>query len=138
MVDLTPWNKYAEGMCISWPFTFSTKDMADFAKLSGDYNPIHTDLDFAKSKGFNSPLIYGLLLSTQMSRLIGQELPDKHAVLSGIHMEFNRPSFPEDALIFEAKLINKSDATFVLEFKCHISRSDEILCRGKANAIWRP
>jgi acyl dehydratase len=137
MPNLDPWSKYTEGMLISWPFSFSDKDLKSFAELSGDFNPIHTDLNFAKSKGFDAPLVYGLLLSTQMSRLIGQELPDKDAILTSISIEFNRPCFAQDKLFFEAELVNKSDATCALEFKCNISRGGQILCRGIVNAIWR-
>jgi len=105
--------------------SFSFENMQIFAKLSNDYNPIHVDIDFAKSKGFDAPLIYGLLLSSQMSGLIGQELPDKNAILTGIQMDFIQPSFPDDQLIFGANLINKSDATYNLEFNCHISRDNK-------------
>ena len=132
------WNQYVEGLHIEWPFSFSMENMQSFAKLSGDYNPIHTDAEFAKSKGFRSPLVYGLLLSSQMSRLIGQELPDKNAILTGIQIDFILPCFPEDKSIFEADLIYKSDATHALEFKCRISRDEKTLCRGVVNAIWRP
>ena len=138
MPNLETWNKYVEGMKIEWPFSFSMEDMLTFAKLSGDYNPIHLDSDFAKSKGFDSPIIYGLLLSSQMSRLIGQELPDKNAVLTGIQIDFIKPSYPGDKLIFEANLITKSDSTNALEFKCNILRDQKTLCRATVKAVWLP
>ena len=112
--------------------------MQKFAELSGDYNPIHTDLDFAMAKGFDSPLIYGLLLSSQMSRLIGQELPDKNAILTGIKMDFIQPAFPGDEMVFGADLVAKSDSIHALEFKCRITRANKVLCRGQVTAVWRP
>ena len=105
MANLQTWNKYFEGMKREWIFSFSMKEMLTFAKLSGDYNPIHLESDFAKSKGFDSPIIYGLLLSSQISRLIGQELPDKNAVLTGFQIDFIKPSYPRDNLIFVACLL---------------------------------
>jgi 3-hydroxybutyryl-CoA dehydratase len=137
MLSSSRWNQYIEGLHVEWSFSFSMQDMQSFAALSGDYNPIHSDIEFAKSKGFQAPLIYGLLLSSQISRLVGQELPDKCAILTGIKMDFMAPCFPGDDLIFVADLTNKSDATHALEFKCHISRGGKKLCRGGANAIWR-
>lgn len=138
MPNLLGWRKLLEGMHIQWPFSFTNEDIVAFAKLSGDHNPIHVDIDFAKSKGFEAPLVYGLLLSSQVSRLIGQELPDKNAILTGIEMDFMHPSFSGDELIFEADLINKSEATFAIEFKCRISKGGKTLCQGKVNAIWKP
>ena len=131
------WNNYFEGMHLEWPFSFSIDHMQVFAQLSKDYNPIHSDFNFAKSKGFDAPLIHGLLLSSQTSRLIGQELPDQNAILTGIQMDFIQPSFPDDELIFGADLITKSDSTHSLEFKCLILRDKKILCRGLVSAIWR-
>jgi len=138
MSDLIMWHQYIEGWQIEWPFTFSMKHLELFADLSGDYNPIHADVEFAQSKGFELPLVYGLLLSSQMSRLIGQELPDRNAILTSIQMDFMAPCFPDENLIFTANLINKSNATHALEFKCHILRDKKIMCRGKVEAVWRP
>ena len=138
MPNLASWIQFVEGMHIEWPFSFSREEMTIFSNLSSDYNPIHLDANFAKSKGFDAPLIYGLLLSSQMSRLIGQELPDKNAILTGIQMDFIKPCFPDNELIFEADLVSKSDAAYALEFKCQITREKKILCRGKVSAVWRP
>ena len=124
-------------MHLEWPFSFSIDHMHTFAELSKDYNPLHSDFEFAKSKGFDAPLIHGLLLSSQMSRLIGQELPDQNAILTGIQLDFMQPSFPEDELVFEADLVTKSDSTYSLEFKCKISRDQKTLCRGLVSAIWK-
>jgi 3-hydroxybutyryl-CoA dehydratase len=132
------WSQYVKGLHIEWPFSFSIENMESFAKLSSDYNPIHTDVDFAKSKGFKFPLVYGLLLASQTSRLVGQELPDKNAILTGIQINFMLPCFPDDQLIFGADLINKSEATYALEFKCSVSRDGIAMCRGIVNALWRP
>lgn len=136
-LKLVGWKNYFEGMHLEWPFSFSIDHMHTFAELSKDYNPLHSDFEFAKSKGFDAPLIHGLLLSSQMSRLIGQELPDQNAILTGIQLDFMQPSFPEDELVFEADLVTKSDSTYSLEFKCKISRDQKTLCRGLVSAIWK-
>ena len=131
------WNAYSEGMQRSWDFRFSSENMHTFEHLSGDHNPIHTDFAFAKAKGFNAPLVFGLLLASQLSRLIGQELPDNHAILTGITMNFISPAYANEELSFNAELITKSDAAHALSFKCRITRSGKTLCRGTADAVWR-
>lgn len=131
------WDSYSEGMVIAWAFSFSSEDMKAFEKMSKDHNPIHSSSEFAQSKGFNGPLVYGLLLATQVSRLIGQELPDTHAILAGLNLDFMSPAFVDEELRFEGTLVNKSDATFSLGFKCRITRAGKSLCRGTASAVWR-
>jgi len=131
------WDAYQEGMRCSWDFRFSNEEMRAFERLSGDHNPIHTDPAFASAKGFDAPLIYGLLLASQLSRLIGQELPDQHAILTGISMNFISPAFADENLRFDAELVSKSDAAHALGFKCRITRDGKTLCRGTADAVWR-
>ena len=96
------------------------------------------DAEFVKSKSFEKPLVYGLLLSSQRSCSISQELLDKTAILTGIQMNFMLPCFPDNQLIFKAELINKSKTNHAIEFKYRISRDEKILCHGMANVIWRP
>ena len=132
------WDRYVEGMHFKWEFLFTNQDLQTFEMLSGDHNPIHNDVNFAKSKGFERPIIFGCLLSSQISRLIGQELPDSNSILTGIKMDFIKPGFPNEKLIFDADLITKSDATHALEFKCCITSSNKTIARGSATAIWLP
>lgn len=138
MSDLSLWGKYKVGLHFEWTFSFSRENMKIFSKLSKDNNPIHNDTSFAKSKGFHAPLVHGMLLSSQVSRLIGKELPDNNSIFTGVQMNFIKPCFPDDELIFSSNLINKSDSTYALEFDCKILRKLEILCRGKVEAIWKP
>ena len=138
MSNLNFFEIYKKGLHIEWSFSFNLEDMKVFSKLSQDFSKIHVDSVFAKTKGFNAPLVQGLLLSSQMSRLIGQELPDNNSILTGIKMNFNKPSFPDDQLVFVADLKNISHSTYSLEFDCKIIRDSDILCKGEVNAIWKP
>ena len=58
-----------------------------FSDLSADRNPLHSDSQFAQTKGFAYPVVYGVLLCAQMSRLIGEEMPDKNSIIMEIQME---------------------------------------------------
>lgn len=135
--SLPSWDKYQEGMKIDWSFEFSEADVQEFANLSNDHNPVHMNHAFAKEKGFQKAILHGLLLSTQISRLIGEMLPDQHAVLTGFHIDFIRPAYTDDLLSFKSTLIMKSESTKSLEFKCQIQRDADTLCRAKIFAMWR-
>ena len=56
------WDAYIEGAQFNWDFRFSAADMYNFEQLSGDHNPVHTDSDFAKQKGYDAPIVYGIRL----------------------------------------------------------------------------
>jgi acyl dehydratase len=62
------------------PLTFgpvSRTKLALYAGASGDHNPIHIDLDFAKGAGFDDVFAHGMLSMAQLGRLVtdwaGQE-----------------------------------------------------------------
>ena len=43
--------------------TFSSEEVAQFAALSGDCNPIHLDTDYAKQTRFGKPIVHGVLIN---------------------------------------------------------------------------
>ncbi|MDA7544116.1 MaoC/PaaZ C-terminal domain-containing protein [Alphaproteobacteria bacterium] len=138
MTEASLWRQYSEGLHIEWPFSISKEDMRLFSDLSGDGNPLHLDSQFAQTKGFSSPVVYGVLLCAQMSRLIGEEMPDKNSMIMEVQMEFLSPCFPKDALIFSADLTSKSDSTRTYQCKCKIIKDKQVMCKGTVGAIWKP
>ena len=69
-------------------------------RLSGDYNPLHADPDFAAEAGFDRPILHGLCTYGFTGRAVVAEAcggdPDKLATLRG---QFSNPVFPGDTLI---------------------------------------
>ncbi|HVS38039.1 MAG TPA: MaoC/PaaZ C-terminal domain-containing protein [Gemmataceae bacterium] len=49
--------------------TITEADVVQFAGLSGDFNPIHTDHEFARSTPFRRPIAHGLLVFSIASGL---------------------------------------------------------------------
>ena len=42
--------------------TMTETDVVNFAGLSGDFNPIHMDHEFAKTTPFRRPIVHGMLV----------------------------------------------------------------------------
>jgi len=68
------------GLTKQFQITITETMVDDFAKLSGDFNPLHTDNEYAVSSGFHGRVCHGMLLGSFFSRLIGMYLPGKHAL----------------------------------------------------------
>lgn len=49
--------------------TITETDIVNFAGLSGDFNPIHTDHEFAKTTPFRRPIAHGLMVFSVASGL---------------------------------------------------------------------
>jgi acyl dehydratase len=49
--------------------TVTEADIANFAGVSGDFNPIHTDAEFARSTPFGERIAHGLLVLSMLTGL---------------------------------------------------------------------
>ena len=56
--------------------TISREDVETFATLSGDYNGLHVDEEFAARTEFEQIVVHGLLHASILSGLFGTKLPD--------------------------------------------------------------
>lgn len=110
----------------------------DFAKLSGDYNPIHINEDYAKLTKFKGRVVHGMLLASFLSRMVGMYLPGKHALYASQSLEFPNPCFINDKIIVSSIVINKSESTRIVKIESKITNNkNEILLNGVGKIIVR-
>lgn len=91
--------------------TITQKDVDDFAALTGDFNPVHVDPEFAKTTSFGKNVVHGMLTSSFISTMIGMLIPGPGALWTSQTLEFLNPSFVGDVITVHAKVIRKSEAT---------------------------
>jgi 3-hydroxybutyryl-CoA dehydratase len=81
----------AVGMTVSIENTVSEKDVTDFARVSGDHNPLHLDEDYAKTTQFGGRIAHGALTASYISAVLGNDLPGPGAVFLELNLKFVRP-----------------------------------------------
>ena len=116
-----------------------TKSMVDdFAKISGDFNPLHIDEKYAKSTTFGKRLVHGMLLASFLSQMVGMYLPGKHALYSSQTLEFHNPCFVNDEINVVSKVIDKSQSTKIIKIESKISNEEnKILLYGIGRIVVR-
>jgi acyl dehydratase len=88
--------------------TLTETDIVNFAGLSGDFNPIHTDREFAKTALFGQPIAHGLLVLAISSGLgVNYPLMRTMALLSIREWNFKGPVFIGDTLKVRTKVLAK-------------------------------
>ena len=121
---------------IKWFFKFTDKDLISFSKLSGDNHPLHLNQRYAKKKGFKKKIVYGILLASQISKLIGKKTGKKNMMLVSFDINFNKPAYVNELLKFNAELSNFSKSVSLMTFKFTIKNSKDLkICHGKVEAI---
>jgi 3-hydroxybutyryl-CoA dehydratase len=113
-------------------FRVSHADMANFAALSGDYNPLHTDDDFARGKGFQGRVVYAGILVSKVSRLIGMQLPGRDSVWASLALDFRQPLYVDEPAQLEGLVDKFSDSAGIVLLKLVMRSGEKLLARGKA------
>ena len=120
--------------------TVTESDVVSFAGLSGDYNQIHTDAEFAKSTPYGQRIAHGLLVTSIATGLVAVS-----GVLEGTTIafreinkwKFSKPVFIGDTVHVEAEVQKKQALPRLngglVEIKINIvNQRDEVVMRG----IW--
>jgi 3-hydroxybutyryl-CoA dehydratase len=114
------------GMVHSFERIVDQSMMQKFLEISGDNNPLHTEYEYALSKGFKNCVVYGLLTSAFYSTLVGVYLPGKYAILQGVDIQYSKPVFVGDKLIIKGVVAYINDSFKVIELKANIVNQDGI------------
>jgi len=126
------------GLSKEFQVTITESLVNDFAKISGDYSPIHMDEEYAKSTTFQKRVVHGMLLASFLSRVDGMYLPGKHALYFSQNIEFHNPCFIGDKITVFSKVIDKSKSTKILKIDTKITNQDKkLLLHGIGRVIVR-
>jgi acyl dehydratase/NAD(P)-dependent dehydrogenase (short-subunit alcohol dehydrogenase family) len=79
----------------------------EFAKLSGDWNPLHTDATHAAATAFRRPLLHGAFSAGLVSRMAGMHLPGKDCLLHSLDLKFVAPIVPPATLRVAGRLVRE-------------------------------
>jgi 3-hydroxybutyryl-CoA dehydratase len=85
-------------------FTISKSEMLEFARISGDYNPIHLDLEYSISQGFRGCIVYGALVISRVSGIIASKFPGPGTVIGSVDWKFIAPIYVNQVLTVKMKL----------------------------------
>lgn len=122
---------------VSVEHCFSQAEFDQFARLSGDDNPIHVDTGFARQTRFGRTVAHGLLLCTRLRGLVDQLLPGGRLLEQSVM--FNAPTFAEEKMRFSAKEIERVTKGEIihLHFEFRVTRmSDGIdTCTGNGTVV---
>lgn len=101
--------------------TFETEitenQMAIFAQISGDLNPMHIDSKYAKEHGYADKVVYGMLASSFYSTLVGMYLPGEKCLLNKCDVDYRKPVYVGDELTVFGEVIDKRNATRRIKIK---------------------
>lgn len=110
-----------------------------FAEVSGDYNPIHLDEEFAKTTRFGRRIAHGMLSGAFISAVLGYEFKERKIVYLSQTMKFTAPAFLGDTITATATVTNirEGKGIVTLETNC-TNQNGELTLKGEAVVMILP
>ena len=94
------WEDLAPGMTYSTSSrTITEADVAAFAALTGDFNKVHVDAEYAKGTIFGQRIAHGMLVASFMAGLTSRSIPNQFFEGSLFSVLENRLKFPKPTFI---------------------------------------
>ena len=133
MVDIARYDDISIGDFAEIAHKVTEEDIKMFGELSGDYNPLHFNEDWAKTTLFEGRIAHGLLSASFISTVIGMKLPGPGTIYLGQQMRFKRPVRIGDTITARAEVVKKDDDKhrLVLRTVCS-NQNNEIVIDGEA------
>jgi acyl dehydratase len=97
----------------------TSEEQALLYRLSGDYNPLHADPEFASRVGFpQGPILHGLCTFGYMTRHVAKGVCDGNASrIQAFEAQFRRPVWPGDTLVTEGWVVRPGEVALQVSVK---------------------
>jgi acyl dehydratase len=114
------------------------KEIATFARLSGDKNPLHLDPIFTKTTSFKTPIAHGLLGLSLASGMLDRLGIIRKTVVAfvGLEWRFTAPIYPGDRIRLKLRVVRKKKTSRpergVIVFGAEVvNQNDRVVQEGK-------
>ncbi len=130
---MTEQRMIAVGDTASLTRTFTEDDVRQFAELSGDYNPVHLDAEFAAASQFGQRIVHGILVTSLFSTLLGTELPGKGAIYMTQNSQFRAPVNLDEEVTATVEVLEINEKKPVVTLKTTATNATgKVVIQGEA------
>ena len=107
----------------------SEGDIAEFVDAVGDYNPVHSDPQYAAGTVFKEPIAPGIWTAGLISAVIGTRLPGPGAIYLSQSLKFLKPVMFGDMVTARVDVLetNREKNRMRLRTVCTNQRGEEVL-----------
>lgn len=119
------------------PFRFSQQQVNEFARLSGDDNPLHLDAAYAATTVFRRPIIHGILATSVFSKVLGTHFPGHGSIYLSQQVEFLRPVYVDTDYLARFRVLSTNPARHTADISTEIldATTGKLSVRGHATVM---
>lgn len=111
----------------------SASEVAEYAAVSGDDNPIHAAPDLAEAAGLNGVPVQGMFVMGIVSKYV--EAWERCLRLENLQMRFISPAFIDTELSISARVVSLSDKKDRAVLRISVMQQDRLVCIGEADSM---
>ncbi|MFA9473472.1 MAG: MaoC family dehydratase [Filomicrobium sp.] len=115
--------------------TVTMADIETFAGVSGDYNPVHMDPEFASKTIFKQVIAHGLLTASYISTVFGMKMPGPGAIYVSQTLNFKAPVKVGDEVLARVIVVDLMPAKNRARFDCFCTVRGKVVLDGEANMM---
>jgi 3-hydroxybutyryl-CoA dehydratase len=132
-MEITKYSDIKMGQSAEVVHTVTEKDIQAFGDLSGDYNPLHFNEDWAKTTMFRGRIAHGILTAAFISTAIGMHLPGPGTIYMSQSMRFLGPVRIGDTITarVEVVMLNDEKERITLKTTC-TNQEGKVVMDGEA------
>jgi 3-hydroxybutyryl-CoA dehydratase len=117
----------------SFAKTITEADIVQYAGITGDFNPIHIDAEYAKQSMFKERVAHGMLVSGLISAVLGTRLPGPNSIYLAQDLKFTAPVKIGDTVTALVTVTEKRDDKRIITLKTTVSNQrGEVVVDGRA------
>jgi 3-hydroxybutyryl-CoA dehydratase len=120
------------GMEAVYEKTVTEHDISDFARVSGDYNPVHMNEEYAATTFFKSRIAHGMLTASFISTVLGTQLPGPGCIYMSQSLKFLAPVRIGDRVKAMVRITNLDKARHRAQLGCLCEVDGRAVLEGEA------
>ena len=113
-------NLFNLGDSYSEKFVITDDVVNKFADFSKDFNPLHIDQDYAKSRGYSRQISHGVIQLSYLSKIIGMDFPGPGAIWMNQTVDWLIPVLAGDTIEIILTIKGKSFSAKILTLSVEI------------------
>ena len=115
--------------------TITEAHIVKFAGITGDFNPVHVDAEYAQQSMFGERICHGMLMAGLISAVLGMQLPGPNAIDLGQDLKFTAPVKIGDTVTVTATVTEKRDDKRIIKLRTTVTnQKGEMVVDGNAVA----
>lgn len=116
--------------------TITESDIYLYAGISGDFNPLHVDEEYAKTTPFQTRIAHGGLAASLLAPVLGMKLPGLGTVALETTTKFRKPVYPGDTITCKVVVVEKLEKIKAIGMNITwTNQKNEVVSKGTCKVI---